>query len=85
MAGVFATVLLEVRPVAAGARIRYSRVAKGPISARARVLGDGAALLDTLASEGKVAFDVAVELTDAQGQEVAAMTVDWHVSKRRAA
>lgn len=85
MAGVFAPVLLEVRPLAAGASIRYSRVAKGPISAIAQVQGDAAALLDTLAHDGKVAFDVGVTLSDAEGQEVAAMTVNWHVSKRRGA
>jgi acyl-coenzyme A thioesterase PaaI-like protein len=85
MAGVFAPVLLDVRPVASGANIRYSRVARGPIVARAQLSGEGSALLDTLAREGKVAFDVAVSLTDAQGQEVAGMTVSWRVSKRRGA
>lgn len=83
MAGVFAPVLLEVRPVAAGARIRYGRIAKGRISAEASVEGEGAALLDALARDGKVAFDVGVVLRDGDGQEVAAMTVNWHVSKRR--
>jgi acyl-coenzyme A thioesterase PaaI-like protein len=85
MAGVFAAQLLEVRPLAAGASIRYGRVARGPISARADVKGEAAALLDALARDGKVAFDVGVVLRDADGQEVAAMTVNWHVSKRRGA
>lgn len=80
MAGVFAAQILSVRPIAGGADIRYVKVAKGAITATATV--DGADdLRARLDADGKVAFDVAVTLTDESGAEVATMRVNWHVKK----
>lgn len=85
MAGVFAPVLLEVRPLAAGASIRYSRIARGRITATARVGRRGEDLLAALAETGRVSFAVDVGMTDESGEEVARMQVEWHVSSRRPA
>ena len=81
MAGAFATVLLEVRPVAAQASIAYRRIAKGRIRATARTTEPAEALLARLRAEGRVAFDVAVDLADEAGETVAEMVVAWHVSR----
>jgi acyl-coenzyme A thioesterase PaaI-like protein len=79
MAGVFADRILEVRPVAGEAQIRYTRLAKGRITAEARVAGARDSLIATLEREKKVAFDVTVAMSDAEGKEVATMRVSWTV------
>ena len=79
MAGVFADRILNVRPIAGEAQIRYTRLAKGRITAEARVTGTRDALIATLERDKKVAFDVAVTLTDAEAKEVATMRVSWTV------
>lgn len=81
MAGAFAPVILEVRPIAGKAEIAYTKVAKGTITARARTLDPSATLLEKLNADGKVAFDVAVELVNPDGDAVANMKVAWHVKK----
>lgn len=83
MAGAFAPVLLDIRPVAAEARIAYRRLARGRIVATAQTARPGAELLASLQAGGKVAFDVAVSLTDDAGAQVAEMSVSWHVSRPR--
>jgi acyl-coenzyme A thioesterase PaaI-like protein len=77
----FAERMGEIRPLAAAAEIEFTKLAKGPIEARAE-LGDVEALLATLDTEGKVSFEVEVELTNAGGEVVARARVRWHVSKR---
>tara|TARA_R110002124_G_C8847751_1_gene506077 strand:- start:77 stop:529 length:453 start_codon:yes stop_codon:yes gene_type:complete len=84
LAGCFADNLLSLRPVAAEASIRYLKVAKGSLTAEARVDGDVDAVRATLASAGKVAFPITVTITDETGVPVAAVTVSWHVSPLRA-
>ncbi|MEP0070346.1 DUF4442 domain-containing protein [Pyruvatibacter sp.] len=81
MAGAFAPVILEVRPIAGKAEISYTKVAKGMITAQSRTLLPSTELLEKLNTDGKVAFDVAVDLTNADGDQVAQMTVAWHVKK----
>lgn len=81
MAGAFATRLATIRPVAGAASIRYTRVAKGTITATAAIDQGVDALTAQLDAEGKIAFDVGVTLTDAAGEEVAGMTVGWHLKK----
>ncbi len=76
----FAERMAEIRPLAASAEISYTKLAKGPIDATATLEG-GDALLATLDTEGKVSFPVQVTLTDGDGNEVAAATVQWHVRK----
>lgn len=79
MAGIFADRILNVRPIAGEAQIRYARLAKGLITAEARVAGSREALIATLERDKKVAFDVTVTLTDAEAKEVATMRVSWTV------
>ncbi|HXV53377.1 MAG TPA: DUF4442 domain-containing protein [Solirubrobacterales bacterium] len=74
----FADRLAEIRPLAASAEISYTKLAKGPIDARAELPGTEG-LLETLDAQGKVSFPVEVTLTDADGQTVATATVQWHV------
>lgn len=83
MAGAMAPVLMTVRPVAAEARISYLKLGKGPLTAEARTEETGEALRDRLSAEGKVRFPVAIDIRDAAGDTVAAMTVDWYVSPKR--
>jgi uncharacterized protein (TIGR00369 family) len=71
--------LAQVTPLAAGADIRYRRVAKGEVTATATLDADPAALLAELQSAGKVAFDVAVTIADSDGNTTGEMTVRWHL------
>ncbi|MEO0939807.1 MAG: DUF4442 domain-containing protein [Pseudomonadota bacterium] len=81
LAGALAPVMLEVRPVAAGAEIKYVKIAKGRLEAHATTERPGADLLAELADVGKVAFDVNVDIRDAGGDTVVTMRVGWHVKK----
>lgn len=83
MAGALAPVILNMRPVAAVANIAFKKVAKGTLTAHARTARDGASLMQSLSDEGKVAFDVHVDVQDAQGDTVVEMTVNWYVSAKR--
>lgn len=79
--GAFAEHLAGLVPLARSAEIDYRKLAKGVITATATLDADVAALLERLEADGKVQFPVAVEMTDADGQVVAGMRVDWHVRK----
>ena len=79
MAGAFADRLLTVRPVAGEARIAYKKIARGKITAKATTGEPAAALIAAFEKDGKIAFDVNVSLFDGDDNEVAAMTVAWHV------
>lgn len=81
LGGALAPVLLEVRPVAAGAEIKYVKIAKGRLTATARTDTPGPDLLKTLKDVGKVAFGVDVDIRDGDGDTVVTMRVDWHVRK----
>ena len=83
MAGAFAPMLLEIRPVATEAAIRFLAVAKGPVRAEALVKGNADDLVAAVKTDGKSVFQVAVNLTGEAGAKVAEMTVDWHVSMKR--
>ena len=83
LAGAFLPVLMSVRPVAAGARIAYERIARGTITAEARTSEPGEALRAKLEADGKAVFDVDVTLRDEADRTVATMTVAWHVSPLR--
>jgi acyl-coenzyme A thioesterase PaaI-like protein len=77
--GAFAERMGEVTPLARSAEISYEKIAKGPIEASARLGVPAAEALATLDAEGKVVFPCEIELTDADGQQVATATVQWHV------
>jgi hypothetical protein len=52
------------------------------VIAQAAVVGNPQELRDKLVSEGRVLFDVAVQIRDGAGSDIAAMTVAWHVTKK---
>ena len=81
LAGALAPVILEVRPVASGATISYVKIAKGTLTAHAKTSTAGSELLQTLKDEGKVAFDIDVDIRDGAGDTVVEMKVGWHVRK----
>ena len=83
MAGTFAPILLEIRPVAAQASIKFLAVAKGPVRAEAVVTGNADELVNTVQAGGKMQFPVVVTLTGEDQSKVGEMTVDWHVSLKR--
>ena len=77
--GAFVERMGEITPLAKSAEIAYEKIAKGPITATA-TLGIGKdEALSTLDRDGKVEFPCDVLLTDADGTQVAAATVRWHV------
>jgi uncharacterized protein (TIGR00369 family) len=77
--GAFAERLGEVTPLARSAEVSYTKIAKGPIEATAKLGVPAADALATLDAEGKVEFPCEVELTDSSGTQVATATVHWHV------
>ncbi|HEX7246321.1 MAG TPA: DUF4442 domain-containing protein [Solirubrobacterales bacterium] len=77
--GAFAERLGEVTPLARAAEISYTKIAKGPIEARAKLGVPAVEALATLDAEGKVVFPCEIELTDSSGEPVATATVQWHV------
>ncbi len=76
----FAERMGEIRPLAANAEIAFTKLAQGPITARAE-LPAADALLAALDADGKVSFPVSVELTNEAGETVATATIQWHVRK----
>jgi acyl-coenzyme A thioesterase PaaI-like protein len=78
--GAFAEKMGEITPLAQRAEIEYRKIARGPITATARLDGAEAQVAE-LEAEGVTRFPVAVELTDGKGTVVAAMTVHWHVKR----
>ncbi len=81
---VFADRLADVTALAAEASIQYRRLARGAITATARLDADPDELRGRLDADGRVRFTVAVDLTNAPGDVVAEMQVSWHVSRRDA-
>jgi len=82
MAGAMAPVIMTVRPVAKDARIAYVKIAKGTLTAHAKTSAPSADLLAELKSVGKVAFEVTIDIRDAEDDTVAEMAVTWHLSQR---
>lgn len=80
----FADLLGEVTPLAESAQIAYRKLARGPITATGRFTQDRDALVSELEREGRVRFPIEVELTDAEGQVVAEMTVHWYLRRNAA-
>jgi acyl-coenzyme A thioesterase PaaI-like protein len=80
--GALAEIVAQVTPLATGAEIKYSTIARGPIVARAQVSEDAADIRRRIDADGKASFDVNVSFTDESAVEVATMTVRWRVAKR---
>jgi len=77
--GAFAERMGDLTPLARSAEISYDKVAKGPITAKAKLGISAAKAHETLDADGKVEFPCEVELTDGDGVVVAAANVRWHV------
>jgi len=77
--GAFAERMGELTPLARAADISYEKIANGPIEARARLGVPAEEALSTLDADGKVVFPCEIDLTDADGRQVATATVQWHV------
>ena len=80
----FAAEMGELRPLVRDAQIRYTKVANGEILATAKFAEGVDAVRERLDADGVADFEVEVELTDAEGDAVAAMTVTWNVKRRPA-
>ena len=77
--GAFAEHLGRLTPLAKSAGIEYLKLAKGPITATGTLERDVAEILSEADESSRAEFPIAVSLTDADGNEVARMTVDWHL------
>jgi acyl-coenzyme A thioesterase PaaI-like protein len=83
MAGALAPIILQMRPVAATSQIAFKKVAKGTLIAHAKTSRSGAELMQAIKEDGKVAFDVAIDIRDAQDDTVVEMSINWYVSATR--
>lgn len=83
VAGALAPVILQMRPVAAMAEITYRKFAQGTLTATAKTSRGGADLMAAIQADGKVAFDVVVDIRDAEEDTVVEMKVNWYVSPLR--
>ncbi|MGJ8616208.1 MAG: DUF4442 domain-containing protein [Sulfitobacter sp.] len=83
MAGALAPVILSMRPVAATGTIAFKKIAKGTLTAHAKTSRSGADLMQAIKDDGKVAFDVSIDIRDASDDAVVEMTVNWYVSATR--
>jgi uncharacterized protein (TIGR00369 family) len=81
--GAFAERMGELTPLARSAEISYDKVAKGPITAKAKLGIAAAKAHETLDADGKVEFPCEVELTDGDGDVVATASVRWHLRLKR--
>jgi uncharacterized protein (TIGR00369 family) len=81
--GAFAERMGDLTPLARSAEISYEKVAEGPITAKAKLGISSSKAREILDADGKVEFPCDVELTDADGQVVAAANVRWHVRLKR--
>jgi acyl-coenzyme A thioesterase PaaI-like protein len=79
--GAFADRLSDMTPLAESADISYRKIAKGAITASARLAGDKEELLRAFDSAGRVRFPIEVQLTNPDGEVVAEMIVHWHARK----
>ena len=82
--GAFVERMNDLTPLAESAEITYKKIAKGVITATGTFAEDTDALLERLDADGRIRFPIAVELTDAEGNVVAEMTVRWYVRAKSA-
>lgn len=82
VAAAFADKMGQVLPLAKEATIRYRKVAKGAVTAKAELLQKPDDLMAQLpAAEKGVEADVRVLLTDEHGTEATEVTVRWFLKK----
>lgn len=82
MSGAIAPQMAAVKPVAAGAEVKFMKPCRSDVFAKARVGLDPLKVQTILKEEGKVSFDVNVEVFDDANVQVAEMRFNWHVSRR---
>jgi acyl-coenzyme A thioesterase PaaI-like protein len=82
--GAFAERMGDITPLAESAEIAYRKIARGPITATGTFASDVDELFAELDEEGRVRFPVEVALTNADGDVVAEMTVQWYVRRNGA-
>lgn len=82
MTSALAPVLATATPLAAGASITYKRIARGAITATAQLSDELGAIIKQIEDAGRAEFEVGIAMHDANGEEVATMTVKWNVRKR---
>lgn len=73
--------LADVTPLAARAEITYRKVARGDVTATARLGTTAEEITAALDEAGKTRFPVEVELADSSGEVCAVVTVDWHLKR----
>jgi uncharacterized protein (TIGR00369 family) len=81
VAGTFGQKILQLRVLVSEASVKFVKVARGAIVAKATIVGDAKALAKSVDDIGKVELPVDVELLNADNIAVASMTFTWHVSK----
>jgi acyl-coenzyme A thioesterase PaaI-like protein len=81
--GAFVEHMGSITPLARSAQIDYRKLARGEITAVGTLSASKEELLAKLEEDGRVEFPIEVELSDADGQVVAAMTVHWHVRRNQ--
>lgn len=79
--GAFGERLAELRPLVRDAKIAYTKVARGPITATGRLDRPAEELLAAVDADGSVDFPIEVDLTDEKGDLVARMDVAWNVKR----
>lgn len=79
MAGTLGILIMKAKPVASEASIKYLKLAKGTITALAKTDADANALVQKLQADGKIRFDVLVDLNNESNETVAQMKVEWHI------
>ena len=79
----FAATLDRATPLAVSASIRYLKLALGPVTATATLGRPSAEVLAELDAGERPEFEVAVELTTADGTVTGEMTVLWTLRPNR--
>ena len=73
-----------VTPLAANARISYTKLNKGPVTASARLARPAAEVRAELDETGKtVQFPVEVTMTNDAGEQTSVMTISWALRPNR--
>lgn len=69
--------LADATPLAVEATIRYLKLAMGPVTATARMMRSGEAVLKELDEGGRPEFLVEIDLTTGDGTVTGQMTIVW--------
>ncbi|MFI6324196.1 DUF4442 domain-containing protein [Nonomuraea sp. NPDC050556] len=79
----FGDQLSRATPLPTTSTIRFRKVAKGEVTAEARLLADPAEVVAQLDGGQRPEFDVAVEVRNAEGVVVTELTVTWTLRPNR--